>query len=90
MWPANIPDFFKDTQDHYRHLQVTYPVPLHEVGNHDDNLNPLLPDESPEGAEGPRQRPLSADVLVPHQVAVDVVGVDVVPSPLARQGAQRH
>ena len=69
---------------------MTYPVPLHEVGNHDDNLHPLLPDESPEGAERPRERPLSPDVLVPHQVAVDVVGVDVVSSPLARQGAQRH
>ena len=37
-----------------------------------------------------RQRTLRADVLVLHQKAVDVVGVDVVATPLTGYGPQRY
>ena len=69
---------------------VTHPAALHEVGDHDDHLDALLPDESPESMERVRQRALCADVLVAHEETVDVVRVYVVTATLARQRSQRH
>ena len=59
---------------------MSYPGPLLQLGHHDDDGAPLLPDHPPEFAEGLRQRPLGGDVGVLFPVAVDVVGVDVVAS----------
>ena len=40
----------------------TYPSPLYEVGDHHNDVDPLLPDHPPEGVERARERTLGADV----------------------------
>lgn len=59
---------------------VLYPGPLLQLGHHDDDGTPLLPDHPPEFTKRFRQGSLSGDVSVLLPVAIDVVGVDVVTS----------
>ena len=58
--------------------QFSYPRFFHEICNHDDDEDVLLPDHSPERLKGVFQRSLSADVCVALLEAVDEVRVDVV------------
>lgn len=58
--------------------QFSYPRFFNEIGNHDDDVDVLLPDHSPERLEGVFERPLSTDVSVALLEAVDEVRVDVV------------
>ncbi len=64
---------------------LAYLASLHEIGDHHDDPDFLLPDHSPEGAERGRQRPLGGDVGTRALEAVNEVGVDVVAALLTGQ-----
>lgn len=58
----------------------SYPGPLLQLGHHDNDGAPLLPDHPPEFAKRLRQSSLGGDVGVLLPVAIDIVGIDVVAS----------
>ncbi len=63
---------------------------LHQVGDHDDHPDLLLPDHPPEGVKGVWQRTLGADVGPRLLEAIDVVGVDIFALLLSRERAKLH
>ena len=70
-------------------MRVTYPSSLHQVGYHDDDLDPLFPDHPPEGVECGRQRALTSYVGPALLEAVNIVGVDVFTLLLSGQRLQQ-
>ena len=71
-------------------IDVAFPAtPLHQVGDHDDDVNILLPNHPPERVPCVLKRALSGDVGVAFPEPINEVGVDVVRSLLlAHQGRQ--
>ena len=74
----------KQNESQFRHptcnaeSRTTYPSPFHEIGDHDDDVDILLPDHPPERLTSLLQGPLGADVSVVLLKAVDKIGIDVV------------
>ncbi len=59
-------------------LRTLDPIVLLQIGEHDDELDPLLVDHAPEVLKGGDQRSLGADPPFALLVAHHKVGVDVV------------
>ena len=70
--------------------KLSHPASLHEVCDHNHNVNVLFPDEPPEGVKRVWQRALRCDVGPRPLVAVNIVGVDVVCLFLAAARVQWH
>ena len=66
-------------------LNFSYPSPLDEVRDHDDRLDPLLPDHPPEGIKRGGEWALRSDVGPRLLEAVNVVGIDVFTALLPRE-----
>ena len=70
--------------------EVTHPSAFDEIGDHDEDVDVLLPDHPPEAVKGGRQGTLGADVGPRLLVAVNEVGVHIVAALLGADRLQRH
>ena len=75
-WPINIVRFSSQKTA----FLLTYPPSLHEIGDHNDDINVLLPNHSPESFSSVFQWSLCPDVGVTFTESVNKVCVDVVTS----------